>query len=340
MNQRCMGRYLLRSGSVAAAKRLGAHLNQDAFVIHEKGDRILTAVSDGVSSCPFGREAAQYVTAQLPDLLLSKVGNAEASEAACNVIESLDQIHAELTHKHGAMQAMCTIAGVMLWPDRSYIAFAIGDSVVWGQSKTGAAPLLRPTIRMVPVLVNGRTQVVAGMPLLTPGMTSVLGDGRLLEIEQCTGRLETGDFLLLATDGIAQTRFGRLTDTGLSAEGWEAYLCDSTRETRDDATCVALHALPMSEPAILGKLAAVSLRGTPESKIVFTEQFSDWTLLGSDAWRDWLMNEQDESVGLFLYDVLHTALAREELIRLADYSAASSRKRLLSRCLRSLATKS
>ena len=173
------------SAWVDQVRKDGQPVCGDVTLYRRQQDRTIFILSDGVGSGEFANSAATASSIRLLDMLLSHA-------------EPLEACSKEAAYMHGARDKefpFAAFTAVVLEADGSYQAYAF----------EAPGPLL-----------------ISGLRVSTlPRQTRPAGEEQL---ECFSGRLETGQYLLLFSDGISQAGLGMGFGMGIGEEGTARYL--------------------------------------------------------------------------------------------------------------------
>jgi serine/threonine protein phosphatase PrpC len=174
----------------------------DSAFVYADDEKVIAAVFDGVSGEPGAALASSDAAGAMLDYLRKLH---EADEEA--IKEAFAKAH--LAIRLGATTATL----LFLRKDGSFIIAAIGDSPLYGINKKGDVSLELPLARAV-----GDGDSVMKFFYFRNLVTSVLGSPGDLNIHMRRGRLEKGELLILASDGLSdnlevKVRDGFVTDS-------------------------------------------------------------------------------------------------------------------------------
>ncbi len=187
---------LLRLGQQSIAGRKPE--NQDSLgARYPEGEAlalkgVCAVVADGVSASQAGREAAETCVKGFLHDYYSTPDSWSVETAASRVLGALNRwLHGRGHASHGDARGMvCTFSGVVIKNNRAYI-FHVGDSRVYLLRDNDLDCLTRDHH----VLVGPDKQALA----------RAMGVELNVEIDVCRVRLESGDRLILTTDGVHGT---------------------------------------------------------------------------------------------------------------------------------------
>jgi serine/threonine protein phosphatase PrpC len=158
----------------------------DSALIYTDKNKTILAVLDGVS----GEEGAEQASSIATIAILNFLKNNDSIKK--------DDLHDALVNAHShIVYGFTTVLVVVVKPDGSFLSASVGDSTIYSLSKSGKLNLEMDLMRMV-----GVGSPVFRFALFRNNVTSVLGLQADLEIFFKEGSLDSGDSLLLVTDGI------------------------------------------------------------------------------------------------------------------------------------------
>ena len=159
--------------------------NVPAFLADTDKAPLLTAVLDGVGSCSYASLASSMTAAKIQSVFYSKEGNEQLTAAerlgtACG--QACEKL-AVLNQSFGSIQAATTLTAAA-FSERQLHLWATGDSPAYLFRQNRLTPLFKPMGE------GNRLLNFAG------------ADACPEEFISSTKELETGDFVILATDGV------------------------------------------------------------------------------------------------------------------------------------------
>lgn len=164
--------------------------NVPAFYVDTAQAPIITAVLDGVGSCSYASLASSMTAAKIQSVFYSKEeGNEQltAAERLGSACEKACEKLAMLNHSFGSIQAATTVTAAA-FSERQLHLCAVGDSPAYLYRQDRLTPLFKP--------------MGEGNRLL-----SFAGADARPEFIATTQELETGDTVILGTDGILRQKW-------------------------------------------------------------------------------------------------------------------------------------
>jgi len=186
-------------------------------------------------------------------------------------------------------------------------------------------------VRLVARLQNRKTIIHSGMPILDHAVTSSLGARQSLEPHVFTATCESGDALVLGTDGVTPSTVETIVQHrySLAQQDMDDWLRQSSHETRDDATVVVML---LGRDALIVELdhqleRYVELSATEKQELLSRLAQSRYEPL--TALLRCYELEPSEALRISLYPLMSRKIAREKRISLADDAARRGQPRLL-----------
>jgi serine/threonine protein phosphatase PrpC len=271
--------------------------SEDAFRVHERDDRVLAVLADGLGASKEGGAAARRAVQMFHDDYFTRPKAWSARRALREFINRLNRLcYQESLQRHGSPELLCTLSVAAIEGDHLY-GLSVGDSPVY---------LYRRGLI---------TQLTEAHSLADAGMDHVLTRAVGLEPEIDPHFFETvierGDVIVLCSDGVSTgvspDRLAGLLARGATARTLVASARELTSESealQDDASAIVLE---IQEPGWRDDGERTPLIITPPLKIGDT--IDGYRLLRSlqEDDRVWLATAADGSSLVLKFPPLEAA---------------------------------
>jgi len=323
--------YNFVASSIARLTRERENSNQDFFRYKKLGNLYVAVVTDGVSHAPYGREGAQIAANSFINYVEKSVLSNPSQEIEILISNAIHYANEKIIKKYASGAAMTTIVAMVISvKDNSFVIGNVGDSEAYHFHQNGYDICTIKDIRAVARIVNGKTVIKDGMPVINSALSAALGTDVNLNPNIKKKSYKEGDIITISTDGIDSLCMEELIENYLflDQKGIDDLVSMCAERSDDDSTIVMI---------ILGERQVVK-----ELK----EKVKAYQFLSNDEKEDLLKKirpysdklyeellccyryEDKEEYQIEIFQYIYNKLNQKQLIVLAD-EAAKSNKRIL-----------
>lgn len=205
----------------------------DAWKVQQRDGCVIAALADGMGSARLGGEAARRAVDMITDYYLGRPQSWSPRRALTEFASRINRLlYLESQAQHGAPELLCTLSVVALEGGMLY-GLNVGDSPVFLRRQSSALQLSEDHVMPEPAMNHVLTRAIGATAELDPHTFETT--------------LETGDVVLLCSDGVSRTLTGRALDDLLSRRASARTIVSAAHEVfrerpelADDTSAVVL----------------------------------------------------------------------------------------------------